>query len=179
MTKSGTPTLPGESNPSSVLTEVEVAGIRRQYEAGDVTQRELAEQYGVGRSTIGDVVRYNRWKHVDPMDYRGTGVVDGELRRWIPGWEGLYEATSDGHIISHHRSPRELKTPPNSEGYCQVNLCRDGEAVNRHVHSLVAATFHGPRPDGLEVLHLDGNRSNNSASNLAYGTRWGGVDEEG
>lgn len=98
--------------------------------------------------------------------------------KWIPNWEGLYAVTSEGDVISYHSgAAKELKTPPNSEGYCQVNLCRDGEAVNRHVHTLVATTFIGPRPDGLEILHLNGNRRDNSAENLAYGTRWGGVDE--
>lgn len=39
------------------------------------------------------------------------------------------------------------------------------------VHSLVATAFWGPRPEGQEVRHLDGNPKNNRADNLAYGTR--------
>jgi hypothetical protein len=35
----------------------------------------------------------------------------------------------------------------------------------------VAEAFHGPRPVGLEVRHLDGDSLNNAASNLRYGTR--------
>lgn len=31
--------------------------------------------------------------------------------------------------------------------------------------------FVGPRPEGLEVRHLDGDPSNNVLSNLTYGTR--------
>ena len=38
------------------------------------------------------------------------------------------------------------------------------------VHVLVLSTFVGPRPDGMEVRHLDGNSLNNSLENLAWGT---------
>jgi hypothetical protein len=38
------------------------------------------------------------------------------------------------------------------------------------VHPLVAAAFIGPRPDGMEIRHLDGERFNNAAVNLCYGT---------
>ena len=40
-----------------------------------------------------------------------------------------------------------------------------------YIHHLVCELFHGPRPDGCEVRHLDGNRDNNAANNLAWGTR--------
>lgn len=36
---------------------------------------------------------------------------------------------------------------------------------------LVGEAFLGPRPDGLETRHLDGNPANNSARNLRYGTK--------
>lgn len=41
----------------------------------------------------------------------------------------------------------------------------------RYVHALVASAFIGPRPDGQEVRHLDGDRLNPNVANLAYGTR--------
>jgi hypothetical protein len=40
------------------------------------------------------------------------------------------------------------------------------------VHQLVCEAFHGPRPTSEhQVRHLDGNRLNNHATNLAWGTR--------
>lgn len=42
--------------------------------------------------------------------------------------------------------------------------------MNRTVHTLVAETFIGPRPEGQQVRHLDGVRWNNNAWNLEYGT---------
>ena len=38
------------------------------------------------------------------------------------------------------------------------------------VHRLVLDAFVGPRPEGMECRHLDGNPSNNALSNLCWGT---------
>lgn len=38
------------------------------------------------------------------------------------------------------------------------------------IHSLVAAAFIGPRPEGLVINHKDGNRLNNVVENLEYCT---------
>lgn len=46
-----------------------------------------------------------------------------------------------------------------------------GRGHSRTVHSLVAAAFIGPCPQGQEVRHKDGTRTNNTADNLEYGTR--------
>lgn len=37
-------------------------------------------------------------------------------------------------------------------------------------HTLIAAAWHGPKPPGLVVRHLDGDRLNDAPWNLAYGT---------
>ena len=39
-----------------------------------------------------------------------------------------------------------------------------------YVHKLVMLSFVGPRPAGMEVRHLDGNRANPRFDNLCYGT---------
>lgn len=56
-------------------------------------------------------------------------------------------------------------------GYLKIPVGYRGRyCLQRFVHQLVALAFHGPRPDGQVVRHLDGNSRNNSASNIAYGT---------
>jgi hypothetical protein len=42
---------------------------------------------------------------------------------------------------------------------------------NLKVHQLVCEAWHGPRPDGMEVLHQDEDGLNNRPSNLRWGTR--------
>lgn len=88
----------------------------------------------------------------------------------IPGYEGRWEASTEGQIRSIPRRRTRggiLKLRVNKRGYLSVVLGRE----THEVHRLVALTFHGPRPDGCEVRHVDGNPLNPRASNLAYGTR--------
>lgn len=98
------------------------------------------------------------------------------MEQWlpIPGWEGFYEASDLGRIRSVPRymckgcvlKPRALP----EKGYLQVGLSRNNKVTMSYVHRLVAATFIGPCPEGLEVLHGDGDPANNVPGNLRYGT---------
>lgn len=49
-------------------------------------------------------------------------------------------------------------------------MCKDGVSVPRRLHVLVAEAFIGPRPDGLEVHHIDHDRMNPRVDNLEYVT---------
>lgn len=94
-----------------------------------------------------------------------------EIWKPIPGWEGLYEVSSLGSIRSLHRgSGRVLRTAATAGGYLHLTLARNGSKVSAYVHRLVAEAFHGPAPEGHEVRHLNGNQTDNAASNLAWGT---------
>lgn len=54
-----------------------------------------------------------------------------------------------------------------ADGYRRVRI--DGK--QHRVHRLVCTAFHGPAPEGHEACHNDGDRLNNNASNLRWGTR--------
>ena len=90
----------------------------------------------------------------------------------VPLFPG-YKADKAGNIISSKYSkPRVLIQHLGTNGYKSVSMTRfDGEIKRVLVHRIVAMTFHGECPDGMEVRHLDGDRLNNSADNLMYGTR--------
>ena len=104
--------------------------------------------------------------------------------RWKPvtGHEGIYEVSNHGRVRSvdrtvtrsdgqvHRRKGKLLRTPLNQRGYQVVNLCIQGKCQMRTVHSLVAETFIGTRPEGMEVCHNDGSKTNNHVDNLRYGT---------
>jgi hypothetical protein len=70
------------------------------------------------------------------------------------------------------RGGRVLKACPSGpRRYLVVGLSRDGNVKTVTVHTLVALAFFGPRPDGYDVCHLNGNPANNTPENLAYGSR--------
>lgn len=55
-------------------------------------------------------------------------------------------------------------------GYPYVTLTKQGKQKAHGVHQLIALAFIGPRPDGQEVLHSDGDPLNCTLGNLSYGT---------
>ena len=100
-------------------------------------------------------------------------MTTAEQWKPIPGFDG-YEVSSLGRVLSTvRRIPRILSQKEQTPGgYPQVALqAPDGRRVTRLVHRLVAEAFHGPCPQGQEVLHIDGNRQNPHADNLRWGTR--------
>lgn len=87
-----------------------------------------------------------------------------------------YCVADDGRVFGI--DGRELRQYPNENGYLRVYLYNDsGRSRVVSVHSLVASTFIGPRPTGFEVRHLDGDKKNNDASNLQWGTTAENMDD--
>jgi len=105
-------------------------------------------------------------------------LMSAEAWRPVPGWEGLYEASDSGLIRSLDRiTPRGarskgriLKPGSNPKGYAIYVLCREAVRSAFTGHSLVASAFLGPRPDGMQIAHGDGVKTNNAVSNLRYAT---------
>lgn len=54
----------GEINPQAILTADDVREIRRLYRPYKCSQYKLAEMYGVGRSTIQDIIERKTWAHI-------------------------------------------------------------------------------------------------------------------
>lgn len=99
-------------------------------------------------------------------------VYPEEEWRPIPGFKGVYEASSLGNVRSWTAIKQGgLLTPRvNSRtGYWEVHV--GGSRSPRKVHQLVAAAFLGPRPPGMQTRHLNGDRLDNRLENLAYGTQ--------
>jgi hypothetical protein len=101
----------------------------------------------------------------------------------INGYEGYYEASDTGLIRSVSRldcrgqnKPGKILTPGVQYGRnglpsrLHVTLSKDRKVALVKVHHVIAETFIGPRLSGIIVCHRDGNPTNNSVSNLYYGT---------
>jgi hypothetical protein len=87
--------------------------------------------------------------------------------RAVPGFDDCYEVSDRGRVRSLKGGfPKVLRPGLSSNGYLSVAL----NGSSKLVQHLVAAAFLGAKPPGALVLHSDGSRTNNSASNLRYGT---------
>lgn len=110
--------------------------------------------------------------------------------RWLPvsGHEGEYEVSDHGRvrsvdrvisynwqdyrskkwrIVSQPRKGRLLNPLPQQSGHLGVNI---GAKKRARVHVLVLEAFVSPRPNGKVSRHIDGDPTNNHATNLCWGT---------
>ena len=100
--------------------------------------------------------------------------------RTITSYPG-YFADTEGNIYSDRprnryaqppKNLRRLKTRKNNRGYCDVAIRTTSKNYTRRclIHQLVLEAFVGPKPEGTECRHLDGNPLNNHVDNLEWGT---------
>lgn len=90
---------------------------------------------------------------------------------------GNYSVTRCGRVRSNDHldrfrrivNGRELTRDMSTTGYKRVAVRHNGQ-TKQYVQWLVAEAFIGPRPPGLHINHIDGNKLNNHASNLEYVT---------
>ena len=87
----------------------------------------------------------------------------------IQGFGNKYFVSDDGFVYNDKN--KKLRPSINRKtGYCQVILTKDGCQIMRYVHRLVAEAFLENPNQRKEVNHKDGNKQNNSASNLEWAT---------
>lgn len=100
---------------------------------------------------------------------------DGRIWRAIPGTENHYEASADGLVrrarAGNRTSPwRVLKARLNTGGRYQAILSIRDKSLTRSVHRLVCLAFYGVPAEGMFACHTDGDKTNNRADNLHWGT---------
>lgn len=82
-----------------------------------------------------------------------------------------YSVSNYGRV-KNNRNDFILKPRPDRKGYLRVSISNNyGVVTEQLIHRLVAEAFCPGEKDGLDVNHIDGNKSNNSADNLEWCTR--------
>lgn len=99
-----------------------------------------------------------------------------EIWKDIIGYEGLYQVSNLGRVKSLERysscgrklKEKILKQGINNDGYCYVNLYKEGVVKTFKTHRLVCQAFI-PNPQNYPcVNHKDENPSNNTIENLEW-----------
>lgn len=85
--------------------------------------------------------------------------------RAIPGYEGVYEASSLGRV-KRVRSGRILATAEDGKGYLLTHLCKGGVRWLTQTHRLIAMAFIRADLAGVTVNHLNGVKGDNRIENL-------------
>lgn len=100
-----------------------------------------------------------------------------EIWKPVYGYEGLYEVSNLGWVRSTPRKGTGGKVLKEGyiKGYACVSLSSASSTNTRLVHRLVAAHFIENDKSLPEVNHKDGNKLNNSASNLEWTDRDGNM----
>lgn len=102
--------------------------------------------------------------------------MSAEQWRPIAGFEGRYEVSDHGRVAS-----LPTRTWPTRRiiavvaakrgGYPTVVLHLDNRQFCRKIHRLVCEAFNGAAPSTRAVVrHIDGDKTNNTPANLAWGT---------
>ena len=95
----------------------------------------------------------------------------------IKGFEGLYQISNDGIVVSLPRNykygiienPTPLK-PDIARGYFRVTLHKNGKKYKRQIHRLVAQAFIPNENNYPCINHKDECKTNNCVSNLEWCT---------
>lgn len=117
--------------------------------------------------------------------------MEEEIWKDIPGYEGLYQASSLGRIrvldrmvwrgpLGYCVKRGHILTPcrvtPHGTSYYYVHLFKDGKRYATSVAALVCETFNGPKPKSvngytrIDCMHLNGDSFDNRPENLSWGT---------
>jgi len=94
--------------------------------------------------------------------------------KWIDGYEGLYEITVSGEVISRHGGchrilKQSIRGKPS--GYLAVSLSKNNIKKTHSIHVLVARAFIDNPKKLNDVNHKDGVKTNNNGDNLEWVTK--------
>ncbi len=101
-----------------------------------------------------------------------------EIWKDIPGYEGWYKVSNFGRVrsvdryVNHPdggksiRSGRIIKPLKTHDNYLYVGLWKNGKCHRYKVHRLVYEAFNGLIPEGMQVNHINEDKTDNRLENL-------------
>lgn len=113
-----------------------------------------------------------------------------EIWKDVPWAADAYEVSNFGNVRTKKRTivtksgvKKLLKSHPvaqyiRKDGRVTVSIKCPWKTSPTRVSSLVADVFIGPRPNGFDICHNDGNALNNHVENLRYDTRTGNARDK-
>jgi hypothetical protein len=136
----------------------------------------LSEPTGVGstESALSNSLSVKEKAAMTEQEFTIEELANEEWRS-IVGYEHIYSVSNLGRIRrdAGSRNTKEdkiLKPDVSLYGYLLVGLSVKSRKKTKAVHRLVAATFLGECPKGMEVDHIKQPKSNNRVTNLEYVT---------
>lgn len=109
------------------------------------------------------------------MKTNPTPNPNKSLEEWlpytVPPFDGKYEVSSAGRVRRNGKILAQSSSNSKKDNWYRViTIHKDNVGKTMRVHRLVAQTFLA-NPEGKpQVNHLDGNKTNNNVSNLAWAT---------
>ena len=86
----------------------------------------------------------------------------------IAGYNGTYQVSTLGKV--RNKYGKVLFQCPNAKGYMRVKLIKNGRRTHKRVNRLVAETFISNPFNLPQVNHINGDKQDNSISNLEWVT---------
>lgn len=103
----------------------------------------------------------NKRKKAEDNNYY-TGIFDNNWKRY-PEFP-CYFVNKDGRVVNE--KTRKILIPSERNGYLRLNFYFNKNSHKRSLHKVLYETFIGPIPENMLIDHIDGNRANNSLTNL-------------
>ena len=106
-----------------------------------------------------------------------SDTANAEVWLAVPGYEGFYEVSDHGRVRSFHNFGHELKREPKMMnptkeryGYLQLTLCKNAVHEQIKVHQIVARAFMPQEQSGMQIDHINGDKTDNRLVNLEWVT---------
>jgi len=122
--------------------------------------------------TIPESAEGPSWSELNVLLY-GSPVapIPEQWRVALKDDQVTYWVSDLGNFAALRVKPARVWNGYDPKGYPKFVVYVKGAKAPRDIHRVVAETFHGPRPSGMVILHLNSNNRCAHVNNLRHGTQ--------